>query len=64
MVIFTTDSMPLTEADGLTILCVRRVSREIQLNIEGVDIGDIGDIRNSSKLKNIDKTYIRVRLWL
>ena len=61
MVIFTTDSMPLTEADGLTILCVRRVSREIQLNIEGVDIGDI---RNSSKLKNIDKTYIRVRLWL
>ena len=61
MVIFTTDSMPLTEADGLTILCVRRVSREIQLNIEDVDIGDI---RNSSKLKNIDKTYIRAPLWL
>ena len=61
MVIFTTDSMALTGADCLTILCVRRVSREIQLNIEGVDVGDI---RNSSKLKDIDKTYIRVRLWL
>ena len=41
MVIFTTDSMALTEADGLTILCVRRVSREIQSNIEVVDIGNI-----------------------
>ena len=41
MAIFTTDSMALTEADDLTILCVRRVSREIQLNIEGVDIGNI-----------------------
>ena len=33
--------MTLTEADGLTILRVGRVSREIQLNIEGVDIRDI-----------------------
>ena len=41
MVTFTTDSMALTEADGVTILYVRSVSREIQLNIEGVDIGNI-----------------------
>ena len=33
--------MASTEADGLTILRVRRVSQEIQLNIESVDIGDI-----------------------
>ena len=45
MVIFTTDSTALTEADALTILCVQRVSREIQLNVEGVDIEDIGNIK-------------------
>ena len=39
------------------IWCVRRGSREIRLNIDGVDI------RNSSKVKNIDSRYIRVRLW-
>ena len=43
------------------VWCVWRVSRKIRLNIDGVDIGDI---RNSSKLKNIDKTYIRLRLWV
>ena len=37
--------------------CVRRVFRQIRLNIEGVDM------RSSSKLKNIDRKYIRVRLW-
>ena len=36
---------------------VRRVSRQIRLNIEGVDM------RSSSKLKNIDSKYIRVRMW-
>ena len=41
MVTFTTDSMALTEADSLTILYVPSISREIQLNIEGVDIGNI-----------------------
>ena len=43
------------------------VSPEIQLNTDGVDIGDTGDIGgigDSSKLKNIDKTYIKIRLWV
>ena len=28
------------------------------------DIEDIGGIKNSSKLKNLDKTRVKVRLWL
>ena len=35
------------------IRCVWRVSREIRLNIDGVDIGDIGDTGNIGDIEGI-----------